>query len=86
MTPPRCVLTALVACHDERGTPLSPAVLAAPDGEVLGCHLLGYEASTTVHEAVVGMRQGDAVADIADTIHAHPTLNKAVEAAFDELA
>ena len=86
MTPPRCVLTALVACHDERGTPLSPAVLAAPDGEVLGCHLLGHEASTMVHEVVVGMRRGDAVADIADIIHAHPTLNKAIEAAFDELA
>lgn len=87
MTPPRCVLTALVACHDERGTPLSPAVLAAPDGEVLGCHLLGYEAATVVHELVVGVRRGEGtVEDIADTIHAHPILNKAVEAAFDELA
>jgi len=60
--------------------------LAAPDGEVLGCHIFGYEASTMVHEVVVGMRRGEGtVADIADTIHAHPTLNKAVEYAFDEL-
>ena len=62
-------------------------VLAAPDGEVLGCHMLGYEASTMIHEVVVGMRRGEGtVADIANTIHAHPTLNKAVEYAFDELA
>ena len=62
-------------------------VLAAPDGEVLGCHILGYEASTMVHEVVVGMRRGEGtVADIADTIHAHPTLNKAVEYAFDDVA
>ncbi|WP_159903240.1 dihydrolipoyl dehydrogenase family protein [Salinirussus salinus] len=62
-------------------------VLAAPDGEVLGCHILGYEASTMIHEVVVGMRRGEGtVEDIADTIHAHPTLNKAVEYAFDELA
>jgi len=60
--------------------------LATPDGEVLGCHIFGYEASTMVHEVVVGMRRGEGtVADIADTIHAHPTLNKAVEYAFDEL-
>lgn len=62
-------------------------VLAAPDSEVLGCHIFGYEASTMIHEVVVGMRCGEGtVADIADTIHAHPTLNKAVEYAFDELA
>ena len=62
-------------------------VLAAPDGEVLGCHMLGYEASTMIHEVVVGMRRGEGtVDDIADTIHAHPTLNKAVEYAFDDLA
>ena len=62
-------------------------VLAAPDGEVLGCHMLGYEASTMIHEVVVGMRRGEGtVDDIADTIHAHPTLNKAVEYAFEGLA
>ena len=62
-------------------------VLAAPDGEILGCHLLGYEASTMIHEVVVAMRAGSGyVSDITDTIHAHPTLNKAVEAAFNDVA
>ena len=61
-------------------------VLAAPDGEILGCHALGYEASTMIHEVVVAMRAGSGhVDDIRDTIHAHPTLNKAVEYAFDDV-
>jgi mycothione reductase len=62
-------------------------VLAAPDGEILGCHTLGYEASTMIHEVVVAMRAGSGhVSDITDTIHAHPTLNKVVEYAFDDAA
>ncbi|WP_424019330.1 dihydrolipoyl dehydrogenase [Halorientalis pallida] len=61
-------------------------VLAAPDGEILGCHALGYEASTMIHEVVVAMRAGSGqVSDITETIHAHPTLNKVVEYAFDDV-
>jgi mycothione reductase len=77
------------------GTPMGRAkkldhgfvkVLAAPDGEILGCHALGYEASTMIHEVVVAMRAGSGhVSDITDTIHAHPTLNKVVEYAFDDV-
>ena len=62
-------------------------VLAAPDGEILGFHVLGYEASTLVHEAVVPMRRDDGtVRDVAEAIHAHPTLSRIVEAAFREAA
>jgi dihydrolipoamide dehydrogenase len=61
-------------------------VLAAPDGGILGCHMLGYEASTMIHEVVVAMRAGSGtVSDITDTIHAHPTLNKVVEYAFEDV-
>ncbi|MFC6722296.1 dihydrolipoyl dehydrogenase [Halobacteriaceae bacterium SHR40] len=77
------------------GTPMGRAkkldhgfvkVLAAPDGEILGCHMLGHEVSTMIHEVVVAMRRGeDTVEDITDTIHAHPTLNKAVEYAFGDV-
>jgi dihydrolipoamide dehydrogenase len=60
-------------------------VLAAPDGEILGCHMLGYEASTMIHEVVVAMRSaGGTVSDVTGVIHAHPTLNKAVEYAFED--
>jgi len=61
-------------------------VLAAPDGEILGCHILGYEASTMIHEVVVAMRRGTGtVADITEIMHAHPTLNKVVEYAFRDV-
>jgi dihydrolipoamide dehydrogenase len=61
-------------------------VLAAPDGEILGAHAVGYEAATLLHEAVVAMRTGATVGDVAGTIHAHPTLSKVVEAAFRDVA
>jgi len=61
-------------------------VLAAPDGEILGTHVIGYEASTLLHEAVVAMRHGLGVDAVADTIHAHPTLSKVVEAAFRDVS
>jgi dihydrolipoamide dehydrogenase len=57
-------------------------VFVAPDGEILGVHAIGYEASTLIHEAVVAMRHGLTAADVAGTIHAHPTLRAVVEAAF----
>ncbi|MFC7132006.1 MULTISPECIES: dihydrolipoyl dehydrogenase family protein [Salinibaculum] len=61
-------------------------VLAAPDGEILGCHMLGYEASTMIHEVVVAMRSaGGTVSDVTGVIHAHPTLNKAVQYAFEDV-
>ncbi|MFC7074080.1 dihydrolipoyl dehydrogenase family protein [Halovenus rubra] len=61
-------------------------VLAAPDGEILGCHMLGYEASTMIHEVVVAMRSaGGTVGDVTNIIHAHPTLNKAVQYAFEDI-
>jgi len=85
----------VVGHQDLPGTPMGRAkklddgfvkVLAAPDGEILGCHILGYEASTMLHEVVVAMRSGSGyVSDITDTIHAHPTLNKAVEYAFQDV-
>ena len=78
------------------GTPMGRAkkldhgfvkVLAAPDGEILGCHIFGHEASVLLHEVVVAMRSaGGHVDDVADVIHAHPTLNKAVEYAFEDIA
>jgi len=61
-------------------------VLAAPDGRILGCHILGYEASTMIHEVVVAMRSaGGTVSDVTGIIHAHPTLNKAVQYAFEDV-
>jgi len=61
-------------------------VLAAPDGEILCAHAIGYEASILIHEAVLAMRAGLSVEAVADTIHVHPTLSKIVESAFADAA
>jgi dihydrolipoamide dehydrogenase len=61
-------------------------VLAAPDGEILGAHAIGYEASVLLHEAVVAMRTGASADDVPGTIHAHPTLSKVLEAAFRDVS
>lgn len=60
-------------------------VVAAPNGEILGTHAIGYEASTLLHEAVLAMRTGLTVDEVAGVIHAHPTLSKVVEAAFRDV-
>jgi len=61
-------------------------VLAAPDGELLGAHVFGHEASVLVHEAVVAIRNGVTLPELADTIHVHPTLSKVMAGAYRDAA
>ncbi|SEQ85009.1 dihydrolipoyl dehydrogenase [Natrinema salaciae] len=61
--------------------------IAGPDGEILGCHVVGPQASSLIHEVVVAMDSGGGtVDDVAGSVHVHPALNEVVYAAFDELA
>ena len=60
-------------------------VRAAPDGEIMNSQAIRYEASALLHESVLSMRHELAVDDVAGTIHAHPTLSKVLEAAFQEV-
>lgn len=61
-------------------------VLASEDGEILGCHIMGPEASVLIHEVLVAIRTGSGkVQDIKDTIHIHPALNEVVHRAFSQL-
>jgi dihydrolipoamide dehydrogenase len=51
---------------------------------VLGVHIIGPHASDLIHEAALAIKVGLKVKDIADTIHAHPTLAEGLmEAAED---
>jgi dihydrolipoamide dehydrogenase len=47
-------------------------------GRVLGASLVGPHVTELVHELAVAAHAGLTLADIADTIHAHPTLSEAV--------
>ncbi|MFU8869556.1 dihydrolipoyl dehydrogenase [Natronococcus sp.] len=61
-------------------------VLAAPDGEILGCHVVGPRAPTLIQEVVATMDGGGTVDDVANAAHVHPALSEVVYATFDELS
>lgn len=59
-------------------------VADAKSGEILGIHMIGPEVSEIIHEAVLAIRLEATVQDVADLIHAHPTLSETLkEAALD---
>ena len=60
--------------------------LADPDTKkILGCHILGPEASTLIQEVVLAMRNGLTVDQVIDTIHIHPALPEVVQRAFKNI-
>ncbi|ELY58540.1 dihydrolipoyl dehydrogenase [Natronococcus jeotgali] len=58
-------------------------VLIEPDGTILGCHVVGPEASNLIEEVVVAMKAGTGtVWDIRESVHVHPALSEVVDRAF----
>jgi mycothione reductase len=56
------------------------------DSKILGCHILGTDASTLLHEVLVAMRAGDGTIDsITKTIHIHPALSEVVAKAAETI-
>ena len=58
-------------------------ILTDREGRILGCHILGAHASDLIHEATLAMRLGATIHDIADTVHAHPSLSEILLAATE---
>ncbi len=50
----------------------------AHDGKVLGVHIMGPHAGDLIAEGALAIQVGATARDLADTIHAHPTLPEAV--------
>jgi dihydrolipoamide dehydrogenase len=57
-------------------------VLVGDDGAVLGCHVVGPEASSLIHEVSTAVAAGADARTIAETIHVHPALSEVVQGAF----
>ncbi len=56
----------------------------ASSDRIIGAHIIGPHAADLIHEAAVAMKTGLRAGDLAETIHAHPTLSEALmEAAED---
>jgi dihydrolipoamide dehydrogenase len=51
-------------------------VADAKDDTLLGCHIVGYDASNLIAEAALGIEMGATVADLGLTVHPHPTLSE----------
>ena len=53
-------------------------------GELLGCHIVGSEATELIAELATAKALETTWEEIATTVHAHPTLSEAImEAALD---
>lgn len=58
-------------------------VVIEPNGEILGCHIVGPEASNLIEEVVVAMKTGTGtVWDIREAVHVHPALSEVIARAF----
>ncbi len=53
----------------------------AKSDKILGAHIIGPDAGTLIHEAVIVMEFGGSAEDLARSFHGHPTLNEAVKEA-----
>ncbi|MEK6984397.1 MAG: dihydrolipoyl dehydrogenase [Nanoarchaeota archaeon] len=53
--------------------------------KILGCHILGTDASTLIHEVIVAMKAGLTVDAIRETVHIHPALSEVVQRAVNSI-
>lgn len=55
-------------------------------GEIVGCQIVGPHAVEIVHEVALAMRHGLSVREVAETVHAHPTVSEVVKSACADAA
>jgi len=60
-------------------------VAAADSGELLGVHIIGACATELIHEAALALSMEATVEELAEMIHAHPTLSELLMEAAHEL-
>ena len=58
-------------------------VYDAKYGEMLGCHILGAEATNLITEAVIARNLETTHHEVLKTIHPHPTLSETLMEAAD---
>ncbi len=61
---------------------LVKAVVDRDTGRVVGCTMIGHDASNLISEVALAMSAGLTANDIAETIHPHPTLSEMVWESF----
>jgi dihydrolipoyl dehydrogenase len=66
-------------------TGLFKVIADAESGKLLGVHIIGAHAADLIHEATLAMQLGATVAQVADMIHAHPTLAEGMMEAIEDV-
>jgi dihydrolipoamide dehydrogenase len=62
------------------------AIVEQRTRRILGCHIIGPEASTLIQEVVNAMNSGDRTyTPIVQTMHIHPAMTEVVQNAFGNL-
>jgi dihydrolipoamide dehydrogenase len=57
-------------------------LLERDTGKILGCHIMGSDAATLIHEVIVAMKAGDgSIRNIIRAVHIHPALSEVVQRA-----
>ena len=60
--------------------------LLTPGGEILGCHIVGHEAATLLHEVIPVMKWRNHIESLTGIIHVHPSLAEIVRNAARKAA
>jgi len=66
-------------------TGLFKVIADAESDKLLGVHIIGAHAADLIHEATLAMQLGATVAQVADMIHAHPTLAEGMMEAMEDV-
>ena len=69
------------------GEPGGQAIVHTDEsGKILGVHMIGREATTIIAEAALAMQHGMTATEVAETVHAHPTLSEIFAEACEDAA
>jgi len=60
-------------------------IVDAENGEILGFHIIGPDASILIHEVIVAMANKLSYMDLANAMHIHPALSEVVLSTLQNL-
>ena len=53
--------------------------------KILGCHIMGTDASTLIHEVIIAMKARQKVDLLRESVHVHPALSEVVQRAVNNI-
>ena len=80
---PYMILSKAAVENEKEG--LIKIVASGENKEILGVQIIGRSATELIHEAVLAVAQECTVDELANIIHAHPTLSEGIREASDDL-